>query len=135
MPENKQIISTNKTIKDKRYATHNDMVKRTLIYLNEELLGVFWSNATGAIKGKNGHYQKYGLVGSADILGISTSGRFIGVEVKTGSGRQTKEQLNFQRIVEKNNGLYVLIRSTSDFLDLKSKISVQAGHSPPVMQA
>lgn len=57
-------------------------------------------------------------VGSADIIGICPDGRFLAVEVKTKTGRPTKEQLNFIEQVKKQNGIAGIARSVQDALDL-----------------
>lgn len=74
-----------------------------------------WRNQTGALKDERGHLIRFGLVGSADILGImSPGGRFLAIEVKTHTGRQTEQQASFQRMIESHGGLYVLARSVQD---------------------
>ena len=62
----------------------------------------------------NGHMIRYGLVGSCDILGICRGGRFLGIEVKTGSGRLRKEQEAFRDMIQRFGGLYILARSLED---------------------
>jgi len=101
-------------MEDLRYHNHNELVNRTLILLHSNKLGRFWGNATGAVKTVKGHFQRYGLKGSSDIIGLSKTGQFIGIEVKTGTGKQSKDQLNFQRMIETNGGLYFLVRKESD---------------------
>jgi hypothetical protein len=101
---------------DTRYARHNELVNKTLLFLHANNLGRFWGNPTGAVKTANGHFQRYGLVGSSDIIGISNKGIFVGIEIKTGTTSvQSKPQKAFQRMIEKQNGLYFLIRSEEQF--------------------
>jgi len=105
---------------DSRYAVHNELVNRVLILLHSNQLGRFWSNATGAVKTANGHFQRYGLVGSSDIIGMTTKGRFVGIEIKTGATSvQSKHQKAFQKMVEKNGAVYFLIRSEEQFDKLR----------------
>lgn len=75
-----------------------------------------WRNNTGSTKIPNGQWIKFGLVGSPDILGCYR-GRFIGIEVKTPTGKQSDAQRNFQRALEKAGGVYVLARSVDDALN------------------
>mgnify|MGYP006345687005 CR=1 FL=1 len=80
----------------------------------------------------------FGLVGSADIIGIrrvvvnqsdthllraldgdeshsdDVIGQFLAVEVKSDTGRQSEAQRNFQSMVEAFGGLYILARDVSD---------------------
>ena len=101
---------------DTRYRTHNELVNRILVLLHSHNLGRFWNNPTGAVKTANGHFQRYGLVGSSDIIGISSKGIFTAIEIKTGeTSVQSKHQKNFQRMIESNHGYYFLIRSEEQF--------------------
>ncbi|MEY3879365.1 MAG: hypothetical protein RIQ94_160 [Pseudomonadota bacterium] len=109
---------------DTRYKIHNELVNRILILLHSNNLGRFWSNPTGAVKTSNGHFQRYGLVGSSDIIGISNSGKFVGIEIKTGATSvQSKHQKSFQKMIEKQGGHYFLIRSEDQISMLKEVLS------------
>ena len=60
-------------------------------------------------------FLPFGKKGSSDILGCSPlGGRFVAVEVKTGTGRQSAGQKRFQRAVEMRGGIYVLARCPED---------------------
>lgn len=61
--------------------------------------------------------QKYGFAGMADISGIHHSGKRIEIEVKTGKAKQSKEQISFQQMIEKHNGIYILARNLKDAVD------------------
>jgi RecB family endonuclease NucS len=62
---------------------------------------------------------KFGLmVGSADIIGISPTGKFLAVEIKTSKGLATKEQLRFIEAVNNAGGIAGIARSVSDALEL-----------------
>lgn len=73
-----------------------------------------WRNNTGSIKTPDGRFVTFGLKGSADILGIMRGGRFLAIEVKTATGRQSEHQKNFQNIIESFGGVYILARSVED---------------------
>ena len=70
-----------------------------------------WRNSAGY---DEGHHVKYGLPGSADILGILKGGRFLAIEVKAEKGSQSEQQVAFQWMVERFGGLYILARSVDD---------------------
>ena len=72
-----------------------------------------WRNNTGAYKA-DGRWIRYGHPGSGDILGLLPDGRFLSVECKTEAGRQSKTQKLFQKMIERNGGVYLLARSTAD---------------------
>ena len=74
-----------------------------------------WRNNTGALLDRNGKLVKFGLQGSADIIGMmKPNGRFIAIEVKTQKGMQTASQRRFQKMVEDMGGHYILARSPED---------------------
>lgn len=76
-----------------------------------------WRNNSGALYDRTGKLVKFGLAGSADIIGIvKPHGRFLAIEVKAEKGRQSESQRNFQRMVEGMGGVYVLARSVEDVL-------------------
>lgn len=56
----------------------------------------------------------FGVPGQADLTGILPGGVRLEVEVKSADGRQTEEQRNFQRMIERFGGVYVLARSVED---------------------
>lgn len=57
----------------------------------------------------------YGLcVGGADLLGVAPDGRFLAVEVKTATGRVSKEQKRFIDAVNRAGGLAGVARSVED---------------------
>ena len=93
---------------------HENLVKLTLIQLSKIPLTRAWANHTGVARSMDGkRIIRYGLVGSADVLGIS-NGRFIAAEIKIGKDKQRAEQIAFQKMIETNGGLYFLIRSEDD---------------------
>ena len=92
---------------------HQKLVKKCLLRLTE--LGfLVWSNNTGAIKSASGRFQRYGLIGSSDILGCSPDGIFVAIEIKTGKAVQNKNQKKFEMAVEKRHGIYMVVRDISD---------------------
>lgn len=99
---------------DDRYRTHNELVKSVLLYLHKNFTGRYWGNATGAVKTENGHFQRYGLIGSTDIIGFTGEGRSVFIEVKTGSGKLSKQQQIFKEIVKLNNCIYVVVYDNID---------------------
>lgn len=73
-----------------------------------------WRQNTGAAMVK-GRMVRFGVPGCADILGvISPSGRFLAIECKKATGRQSEDQKRFERMVTSMGGLYVLARSVAD---------------------
>lgn len=74
-----------------------------------------WRNNTGTLKDRNGRPVSYGLVGSADILGIANGGRFLAFECKRPvGGTWSAQQRAFAKMVERFGGLYALVRSAGE---------------------
>lgn len=101
---------------DDRYKIHNELVNNVLLFIHGNFTGRYWSNATGAVKTANGHFQRYGLVGSCDILGFTDQGRFVGIEVKTGEATLSAQQKKFKKIIIKNNCIHLVI--TNEYEDI-----------------
>jgi hypothetical protein len=97
---------------DTRYRTHNELCNKVLLYLHSNFTGRFWGNPTGAVKTSNGHFQRYGLVGSTDIIGFTGSGRAVFIEVKTGKATLSPQQKIFQQVALSNNCLHIVIYNT-----------------------
>ena len=81
---------------------------------------VLWRNNTGTAMQDYGaaglRPLRYGLaVGSSDLIGIvAPHGRLIALEVKTSTGRVTREQQQFLTLVEKMGGVARVVRSVDD---------------------
>ena len=74
---------------------------------------VIWRNTGGYDERAR---QEYGLRrGASDLIGIC-DGRFFALEVKTATGRPSKEQIQFLKIVRANGGFGAIVRSPEDAL-------------------
>lgn len=64
-----------------------------------------------------GYRVKFGVggPGGADLIGL-WNGKFVAVEIKTPTGRQSPDQKRFQALVESKGGEYVILRSVEDAL-------------------
>lgn len=64
----------------------------------------------------------YGVKGKADLVGIcpmpwgENAGRFIALEVKTKTGRQSAEQIRYALMVRRWGGFYAVVRSVDEAL-------------------
>lgn len=79
-----------------------------------------WRQDTGAYKDpKTGRLIKYGLCkGSSDVIGLTPSGQFLAVEVKTATGRVRPEQELFIAAVKRAGGRAGVARSVSEALKI-----------------
>ena len=98
-----------------------------MLALSEMGCLVFKNETSGAWVGKKIHQAgqqvtlsdarmiKFGLaVGSSDLIGLTASGQFFAIEVKTPKGRATKEQLNFITQIRSQGGLAGIARSVDE---------------------
>jgi hypothetical protein len=61
-------------------------------------------------------------LGSSDLIGIQAgTGRFFAIEVKTATGRASKEQTNFVNHVKKMGGIAGIARSEQEALELLAR--------------
>ena len=105
------------TLKYERESNLERSVKKDVFHFlareHPEIL--VWNHPTGMAWFKNGTPVRYGFVGSSDIVGMTGTGQFLGIETKHRvTGAQRAEQVVFQRAVEKRGGVYVLARSVED---------------------
>lgn len=74
-----------------------------------------WRTAVGVVKVGEQWVRFGGPNGHPDIAGVlAPSGKAIYIEVKTATGRLSKEQRAFGNMVRKHGGLWVLARSVAD---------------------
>jgi hypothetical protein len=96
------------------------------IQLELAKIGVrLFRNNTGYLQAKNGQYVHFGLcTGSSDLVGIvPPSGRFLAIEVKTETGKTTKEQEAFLNMVNSLGGIGFIARSPEEALQkLKERL-------------
>lgn len=57
---------------------------------------------------------KVGLKGVSDIIACTNKGRFVAVEVKTGTGRLSLEQAAFRDAVISRGGIFIEARQVQD---------------------
>ena len=100
-----------------QYKNHQELV--------EKIIGEFykhfpdfriWKNASGVGYGLGGGIVRFGLKGSADLIGLTNTGRFLAIEAKTGKAKQSEDQKNFESMIKKLGGLYVLIKDSDDVI-------------------
>lgn len=81
---------------------------------------VVYRNNCGSHKTEDGRYIKYGVgnPGGSDIIGYTSDGRFLAVEVKTPTGRARKEQIAFINQINRSHGIAFIARSPEEALEL-----------------
>lgn len=107
--------------------THDQALSRALLAITRAG-GRAWRTEVGNFRDPRGGWHRIGVVGLADILGLCPGGRALAVEVKTGRGVQTTEQLAFARMFAGMGGLFVLARY-ADGVDGSATITAALIHS------
>jgi hypothetical protein len=96
--------------------TETAIMREILIAVNQLPDALFWRVSVGIGRSPDGRrVTRYGLPGQADICGV-VRGRHVEIEVKTPTGRQSRQQIRWQNAVERAGGAYVLARSVDDAL-------------------
>jgi len=91
------------------------LVNSCLDYLAIRKIFAYRQN-TGAFKNNKGGFYRYGVVGGTDIV-IVIGGQYIGVECKVGKNKQSPGQKEFQKALEKANGLYWLVYTIDELIE------------------
>lgn len=93
-----------------------------LIMLAASSVGaVLHRNNVGAYKHPtDGYLIRYGVggPGGSDLIGWTSEGIFLAIEVKTETGKATQKQLNFIEQVKKSGGRAGVARSADDALKI-----------------
>lgn len=75
-----------------------------------------WRNNSGTVMTDTNRRIKLGKAGSPDIVGMTKSGQWLGIEVKGEKGRQRDSQKEFELEVKQNKGVYLLVHSWDEFI-------------------
>lgn len=112
-------------------ARANALVRACMDYLAAS--GVYaWRQNNAPVPVRRGGdvvaFRRVETKGVPDILGVlPRSGRFLGVECKTGSGRLSPEQEEFRGRVEKCGGIYLAVWSVDELVaELAIELSMEA---------
>jgi hypothetical protein len=101
------------------YKKHQKLVNQVLMELQLVFPeGRFYPRSVGLYYTKRGVPVKVGVPGQADIHGWWMGVSFE-IEIKTGTGRQTKDQKKWQWICEELGVIYKVIRGVNEVATLK----------------
>ncbi len=97
--------------------TEKQIENAILDYLSH-LPGCYWkNNSTGVYDVAKKTFRrtsKWQRNGVSDVLGVSNTGQFIAIEVKSKKGRLSQNQKLFLEDINKNGGLGFVARSVDD---------------------
>lgn len=89
------------------------IVRAVLAYLR--VAGVFaWRVNVGMLRDRTNRPVVFGAPGCPDIIGVLPDGTFLGLEVKTPTGRLRPTQAAFLARLRKNQAAVVVVRSVDD---------------------
>lgn len=75
--------------------------------------GFFWRNNTGAMPTPSGGFIRFGYPGSSDIIGV-INGKIVCIECKRSKAKQSKSQIKFEKLINNNKGIYILVKGLKD---------------------
>lgn len=89
-----------------------ELVKACEEYLRMKHIFHYRQN-TGALRTQSGGFIRFGTTGSPDIVAV-IAGKYIGIECKMGSGKQSPGQKDFEKRLKQAGGEYWLIRDVQE---------------------
>jgi hypothetical protein len=97
-------------------SAHSALVNRILMRYSVRPDLTLWKMNTGVARALYGErVMRYGIDGGTDIIGImKPDGRWIAIEVKTGSGELRPNQRAFRQVMLDHGALYILARHEDD---------------------
>lgn len=107
--------------------SENQIQKSIIDYLSYKKNIYFFRAGSGAIKTEKGNFFKSGKAGCPDIV-MSYYGQFVGLEVKTQTGKQRDTQIEAEKQIKKSGGFYYIVRSIDDVIaslkDVDDKLGI-----------
>lgn len=106
---------------------HDQLRDEILLAVGSSGLARVWKYEVGLFRLYHSSQPvRLGMEGVTDIIGILKNGRFVGIEVKTGSGKLRESQKNFKNMIQKFGGLFIEGRSVSQVMaEIKDALSNQ----------
>lgn len=95
--------------------TESAIVAEVLIAVSRLPRCMVWRHNSGKLPDINGRWIKFGLEGSADIIG-GYNGRAVAIECKTRKGRLADAQRRFRAAWEAAGNCYIVARCADDAL-------------------
>ena len=92
--------------------THAELVAAILLEFGQMREGRLWKQNTGVAR-IDGRIIRFGLKGQTDITGV-VCGRRVEIEVKTGSGRPSKQQESFLAMIRNYGGISGIVGRVDD---------------------
>lgn len=95
--------------------SEKQLQNRIIEFLNQATKGTFWQNDSIGIRGRK-RENKYRPNGVPDVLGV-IAGQFVGIEVKSKTGKLLPSQIEFSARFTAAGGYYFVIKSIDDLIE------------------
>lgn len=100
-------------------STEKETQKACLELLESKRIFHYRQN-TGAFKGANGGFYRFGVKGGSDVVAV-IDGIYIAIEIKDEKAGQDPDQALFQRALENAGGKYLLVKNIDDLISFLEK--------------
>lgn len=112
--------------------SETEIVKSVLLAVGCHPNVCVWRQNTGKLQDRTGRWVAYGIIGGGDISGIIyPGGRRLEIECKMPGKKQDPDQVNFQHMIEENDGVYLLVNSAEQARsEIERVIEEQYGRHP-----
>lgn len=94
--------------------SETDLVNACKQYLTLKHID-WWRNNSGGLESKQGHFVRFGAVGSPDIFAL-VNNKLVGIECKVGKNKQSEHQKEFEKMLKRNGQEYWLIYSIEELV-------------------
>lgn len=96
-------------------SAHTKLLREILLAIGSRPDCIVWEHKTGLFRLPVGEGRVFvGLPGSPDIVGFTSGGRFLGIEVKTGGGKLTPQQHAFSTAANRLGVVVCVARSVDE---------------------
>ena len=93
----------------------SSLVRTVLDYLIHVKRWKVWRNNTGAVRSDD-RLIRFGVVGSADILGVCPDGKFLGVECKVRPNKLTEAQEAWGKEIRERGDVVLVVYSLEELI-------------------
>lgn len=116
----------------RRQTPESSLLAQVRLAVGADPRAVIWRNQSGYAE-VNGRWMAFGLIaGAADLIGlVKPWGRFLALEVKSKTGRASKEQTQFLALVNRMGGVGRLVRSVEEAMAAVEQAALPAGADTP----
>ena len=107
-----------------------EVMREILVAISALPGALFWRQQSGVFRSMSGRETvRVGIPGMADLGGVYR-GRAIQIEVKTPSGRLSKDQERWKNAVERVGGVFAVARNPADALSVLAALDATSERLP-----